>query len=313
MTTTAEPNMALDSPLSPHSDAEAEAEAARDARWARREQARRSSRSQLAATGLYWLGGTPERLPGVPGTWSVVGTAALVHLGPSEYITVNGQLLHSQHLFPALEEGESISMEIPRGPGQHQVTTSLQLMRRDDEHILRPLMADHPFLTEYAGTELYPYHPGWRVWADFECFAEDRRRPLTSKEADPQRYGGVGLVRFEVFEHTQSLLVFPTETPGLLRAIFTDLSNDPNDCRSVRAMHVAEPGPEEPALLDFNEAHNLPCTYTELANCPLPPEGGRLTVPIVAGETPPAQRVRAQVGRNGLTWNPRASYHVDGV
>ncbi len=269
-----------------HDDAESDAESARDARHARREQARRSPRSQLAATGLYWLSGTPERFSGVPGTWSVVGTAALVHLSPSEYLTIDGRHLPTQHLFPALEEGESITMEIPRGPGQHQQVTSLQLMRRDDEHIIRPLMADHPFLTEYAGTELYPYHPGWRVWADFERLAGDRSGPVTHKDADPRMFGAVGVVRFEVFEHTQSLLVFPTDTPGMMRAIFTDTSNDPNDCRSVRALHVAEPGPEDPALLDFNESHNLPCTYTELANCPLPPDGGRLSVPIVAGETP---------------------------
>ncbi|HAP89673.1 MAG TPA: hypothetical protein DCR15_07915, partial [Arthrobacter bacterium] len=46
-------------------------------------------------------------------------------------------------------------------------------------------------------------------------------------------------------------------------------------------------------LLDFNRAVNLPCAYTDLATCPLPPAENRLTVAIEAGEQTPVERLAA--------------------
>jgi uncharacterized protein (DUF1684 family) len=43
-------------------------------------------------------------------------------------------------------------------------------------------------------------------------------------------------------------------------------------------------------VLDFNRAANLPCAYTDLATCPLPPPENRLPVAIEAGEKIPAER-----------------------
>jgi uncharacterized protein (DUF1684 family) len=43
-------------------------------------------------------------------------------------------------------------------------------------------------------------------------------------------------------------------------------------------------------LLDFNRATNLPCAYTDLATCPLPPAENRLTVAVEAGERIPFER-----------------------
>ena len=43
-------------------------------------------------------------------------------------------------------------------------------------------------------------------------------------------------------------------------------------------------------MLDFNHATNLPCAYTDLATCPLPPPENRLPVAIEAGEKIPVER-----------------------
>ena len=40
-------------------------------------------------------------------------------------------------------------------------------------------------------------------------------------------------------------------------------------------------------LLDFNRAANLPCAYTDLATCPLPPAENRLPIAVEAGEKIP--------------------------
>lgn len=51
--------------------------------------------------------------------------------------------------------------------------------------------------------------------------------------------------------------------------------------------------PENPLLNQyrgFNRAVNLPCAYTDLATCPLPPAENRLPVAIEAGEQTPYER-----------------------
>ncbi len=42
--------------------------------------------------------------------------------------------------------------------------------------------------------------------------------------------------------------------------------------------------------LDFNRAANLPCAYTDLATCPLPPAENRLPVAVEAGDKIPHER-----------------------
>ena len=54
---------------------------------------------------------------------------------------------------------------------------------------------------------------------------------------------------------------------------------------------VAAPDAEGAVLIDFNRSANLPCAYTDLATCPLPPAENRLPVPIEAGEKIPFERL----------------------
>ena len=57
-----------------------------------------------------------------------------------------------------------------------------------------------------------------------------------------------------------------------------------------RYVTVAAPGPDGEVVLDFNRAANLPCAYTDLATCPLPPTENRLPVAIEAGQQIPYER-----------------------
>lgn len=57
-----------------------------------------------------------------------------------------------------------------------------------------------------------------------------------------------------------------------------------------RALQIAAPDGEGRVTIDFNRAGNLPCAYTDLATCPLPPAGNRLPVAIEAGERIPLER-----------------------
>jgi len=58
----------------------------------------------------------------------------------------------------------------------------------------------------------------------------------------------------------------------------------------LAATHVTPdlaPASDLTVVLDFNRATNLPCAYTELATCPLPPAENHLPVAVEAGERIP--------------------------
>jgi len=59
--------------------------------------------------------------------------------------------------------------------------------------------------------------------------------------------------------------------------------------RANRSLRVT-PEAAGAVVLDFNRATNLPCAYTDLATCPLPPAENRLPASIEAGEKTPSER-----------------------
>ncbi|MGD0934270.1 MAG: DUF1684 domain-containing protein, partial [Streptosporangiaceae bacterium] len=64
-------------------------------------------------------------------------------------------------------------------------------------------------------------------------------------------------------------------------------------CHPERTGEGAErqpPAADGTVVLDFNRAVNLPCAYTDLATCPLPPAENQLPVAIEAGEKIPYER-----------------------
>ena len=55
-------------------------------------------------------------------------------------------------------------------------------------------------------------------------------------------------------------------------------------------LDIGVPNHDGSVTLDFNRASNLPCAYTPMATCPLPPLENRLRVAIEAGEMVPLPR-----------------------
>jgi uncharacterized protein (DUF1684 family) len=87
-----------------------------------------------------------------------------------------------------------------------------------------------------------------------------------------------------------ALTAFNGHAPGSLLVLFTDRTSGKTTYVANRSLTIAAPGPDGRVSLDFNRAVNLPCAYTRLATCPLPPAENRLPVPVEAGEQTPTER-----------------------
>jgi uncharacterized protein (DUF1684 family) len=103
-------------------------------------------------------------------------------------------------------------------------------------------------------------------------------------------YDAPGRVEFELDGRTLALTAFPGHAPGSLLVLFTDTTSGVTTYAANRALALDPPAADGTVVLDFNRAVNLPCAYTDLATCPLPPAENRLPVPIEAGEKIPRER-----------------------
>jgi len=103
-------------------------------------------------------------------------------------------------------------------------------------------------------------------------------------------YDAPGRVEFGLDGQPLSLTAFPGHDPGSLIVLFTDATSGVTTYAANRVLELGTPGPAGQVVLDFNRATNLPCAYTDLATCPLPPPENRLPVAIEAGEKIPYER-----------------------
>jgi hypothetical protein len=72
--------------------------------------------------------------------------------------------------------------------------------------------------------------------------------------------------------------------------LFSDATSGSTTYAAVRVLVLDPPKADGTVTVDFNRAVNLPCAYTDLATCPLPPTENRLPVAIEAGEKTPYER-----------------------
>ncbi|WP_143670539.1 DUF1684 domain-containing protein, partial [Streptomyces antimycoticus] len=103
-------------------------------------------------------------------------------------------------------------------------------------------------------------------------------------------YDAPGQVEFELAGETLRLTAFNGKRPGSLMVLLTDATSGVTTYAANRSLQIDAPDDAGRVTLDFNRATNLPCAYTDLATCPLPPAENRLPVAIEAGERIPLER-----------------------
>ncbi|MFF2345976.1 DUF1684 domain-containing protein [Pseudarthrobacter sp. NPDC058119] len=261
-----------------------------DADWqawhAAHEQQRAHPHGFLAVTHLHWLGDEPSRLDGAPGTWSVAADVVRVVLAPGDILQRDGRELNT----PAGASLEFGPIEERGGINLVSGETVIELAKRGGEYIVRPRHPENPLLQEYQGTPAYSPDAAYAVRGTFVPF--DSPRPTTvgaAVEGIQHVYEAPGEIRFKLAGQELALTAFNGHAPGSLSVLFTDQTSGKTTYAANRSLSVV-PAADGSVLLDFNRAVNLPCAYTDLATCPLPPAENRLPVAIEAGEKIPYER-----------------------
>ena len=237
----------------------------------------------LAITGLHWLDERPQRFPDAPGAWWTDDAGVAVALDDGEELVVDGTPVRGEHRFGVLPERGGVDAVWG--------DAVIEVARRGGNDIVRPRHPDAPLRTDFAGTPAYAPDPRWVVQGRYTAF--DTPRPTTvgaAVEGLEHVYDAPGRVEFELDGQSLALTAFPGRGPGALLLLFTDATSGVTTYAANRALALAPPDADGTVVLDFNRATNLPCAYTDLVTCPLPPAENRLPVSVEAGQKTPRER-----------------------
>lgn len=237
----------------------------------------------LAITGLHWLDERPQRFPDAPGAWWTDADGVAVALDEGEELVVAGETVRGEHRFGVLPERGGVDAVWG--------DAVIEVAKRGGNDIVRPRHPDAPLRTEFAGTPAYAPDPRWVVQGRYTAF--DAPRPTTvgaAVEGLEHVYDAPGRVEFELDGQSLALTAFPGRGPGGLMVLFTDATSGVTTYAANRSLTLPAPDADGTVVLDFNRATNLPCAYTDLATCPLPPAENRLLVSVEAGQKIPRER-----------------------
>jgi hypothetical protein len=164
-----------------------------------------------------------------------------------------------------------------------------ELVRRGDAFSMRVRDPASPRRRDFPGTEWYPVRPEWRLGATFEPFPEERlidvpydfgpvlsRSPGTLLVDHPEHPGPGGAQRIDVLMDDERRRLF---------VLFADETNRDETYQAGRFLYAPLPDAATGrVVIDFNQALNPACVFSEHAICPLPPPRNRFPFRIEAGE-----------------------------
>jgi uncharacterized protein (DUF1684 family) len=141
-----------------------------------------------------------------------------------------------------------------------------------------------PNRLQFKGLQYFPARADWHILAHFEPYVPEHRIPIVNILGMTEDMTSPGAIVFERNGRTWRLDAI-LEAPGdrQLFVMFSDATSGKETYGAGRFMYVELPHADRIGV-DFNEAFNPPCAFTDFATCPLPPQQNQLALRVDAGE-----------------------------
>ena len=161
---------------------------------------------------------------------------------------------------------------------------AMHIIQREDRFILR--LADNESLVRknFRGRLWYDINTKYNVDATFTAYPPGRKIAIVNVIDEVSDEPCPGYVEFKLNGVKHKLDVVGDDADGMFFVI-RDGTSGKTTYRPSRFLYVKnKPKPGVSFKLDFNQAYNPPCAFSEFTTCPLPPEQNIMKTPIEAGE-----------------------------
>jgi len=278
-------------PLSVAAAGNVQDEYARIADWrARRLASLTGETGWLTPIALYWLKDGANSFGRAPDRAFSLDDAALAP-DTGAFVLTRGRVRYVAHASKALTYlGKPVtSLELASDAGEKPtelVAGSLHFMliERAGHLGIRVRDSVSPNRLQFKGLEYFPVRPDWHIRAHFEPYVPEHRIPIVNILGMTEEMTSPGAIVFEREGRSWRLDAI-REAPGdrQLFVMFSDATSGKETYGAGRFLYVGLPTADR-IEVDFNEAFNPPCAFTDFATCPLPPPQNRLALRIDAGE-----------------------------
>jgi uncharacterized protein (DUF1684 family) len=199
-------------------------------------------------------------------------------------LTQEGNRVHLTALLPLVSlNGQLPSASVVLKPGDRIEVGPLRL-RYEGGNLLSVQDAAKPEVLEYRGLHYLPIDWRYRVDAVFEPAESNKTLRLETTTGGERDLPFKGVLKFQLLGKPYTLEAFALgERPDDYFVIFRDGSNGKKSYGAGRFLWVkgAQGGK---TVVDFNQAWNPLCAYSDGFNCPLAPPENRLPIEIPVGE-----------------------------
>jgi uncharacterized protein (DUF1684 family) len=178
------------------------------------------------------------------------------------------------------------------GVGNNDADYPLEVKaRRAEKDDFMKTSADSPFKDShepFRGLKYFDPDPKFRINADLEPIENKKMVVLRTSDNKEQRYLEYAYATFTIDDVPCKLLILEVVDSGPFRGTlflaFADQSSAIDTYGAGRYLDVKKVPGAKSITLDFNEAYNPYCAYSDSFSCPFPPKENLLNVIIAAGE-----------------------------
>jgi uncharacterized protein (DUF1684 family) len=187
--------------------------------------------------------------------------------------------------------GVSISLYyIFQGGGSEQsYIDEINKERKDKDEFMRNAEdSPMPQKESFKGLNYFPPDPRYRIHANLTPVAQKEIVSLTTNDGKSQSYLTYAWAEFDLDNLHHRLLILEVTEEGAQRGslflAFADQTSANETYGAGRYLDVKKVPGAGTILLDFNNAYNPYCAYSEKYTCPFPPKENILKSAIRAGE-----------------------------